>query len=203
MIRSRSVLRVISVLVTGSLVGEATPFELATHGAMSASAISSSRLGTGSISNELLRQLGVVDFAASNGSLLYPPFGLQYVDIGSSLVARKALPIEQDVIKKLNDSSGISVPDSFRLGGWILSGAIREDDNEVTNGPKAAAELKSDEPGGVFNRVPGHFFDPRNDAGLSVAGIAIQPRAVDWALEPGAAVNTLAPRENHRQCRAG
>ncbi len=191
----RSGLRAALVLTVGSLAGQAWPFEIATHGAMSAFAVSNSRLGTGAISNELLRQLGVVDFAASNGSPLYPPLGLQYLDIGPPLVVRSAVLIEYDAIKRLSDQSGITVPDPFRLGGWIMRGAIREDDNEIQNGPKASSELRSDEPGGVFDRVLAHFFDPKNNKGLSVTGIAIQPRAVDWASMPGAKVN--GQRENH------
>jgi len=117
--------------------------------------------------------------------------------MAASLKLRSERGIEDAVIDRLVNKSGLAIPDTNSLGGWIIRGAIREDDNEISNGPNAEPELKSDEPGGVFNRVFGHFFDPKNNAGLSVAGIPIQPRAVDWALVPGAAVNMPAPRENH------
>ncbi|MBK6981862.1 MAG: hypothetical protein IPH30_10460 [Betaproteobacteria bacterium] len=170
-------------------------FELPTHGAMTAVAVATSRLGSSPVSSELLRQLGIVDFPLSFGQPMYPPFGVSYLDMAASLAVRSDRGIEDAVFRRLVLDSGLVIPDSNTIGGWIMRGGIREDDNEVSNGPNAKPELKSDEPGGVFNRVMGHFFDPKNNTGLSVAGIGIQPRAVDWALQSGAMVN--AQRENH------
>ena len=72
----------------------------------------------------------------------------------------------------------------YTLMSWMIRGVIREDDNLV--------EVKnSDEPGSVFNRVFGHFYDPLTGQGLPLVGSP----AVDWPFIKGAAVR-LPNREN-------
>jgi len=73
-----------------------------------------------------------------------------------------------------------------------MRGAIREDDNPIDNGPEAVEADQTDEPGGVFSRVLGHFFDPERNRGL----LDSYPRAVDWALAPDAAIG-FTQRRNH------
>jgi hypothetical protein len=189
---------VLSAICLASAPIMASAFELPTHGAMTAAASNQSRLLSTPISGELLRQLGLVDFNVTFETMtppLYPPLGRSYIDIGSELKVRNGLLLEDTVIASLNTFSGIPIPAPYQIGGWIMRGAIREDDNKVQNGPKASPERQSDEPGGVFDRILGHFFDPKSDTGLSVTGIELQPRAVDWALQSGTKVN--AQHENH------
>lgn len=70
----------------------AASFELPTHGAMTAMGVAQSRLSAGSISSEVIRQLGLVDFTTGFGSL-YPPLGVHYLDIGTSLTVRQGKAI--------------------------------------------------------------------------------------------------------------
>ena len=60
-----------------------------------------------------------------------------------------------------------------------MRGAIREDDNEVEVEPRY-----QDEPGGTFRRVYGHFHDPEQDRGLTIAALGtLGLRAANWALK--------------------
>ncbi len=191
----RNIITVLAPLA-GCHSGEVHSFELPTHGAMSAAAVSQSKFTSDPNASDLVRRLGIVDFPPGFPNR-FPVFGRQYLDIGLTITLREGMPIERNVIDSIKEKSGISIPDHFRVGGWVMRGAIREDDNNIENGQNADPKLKSDEPGGVFNRVLGHFFDPKNNSGLATASIPIQPRATDWALAPGTKVNTPAPRENH------
>ncbi|MGH8761579.1 MAG: hypothetical protein ACREVW_19080, partial [Burkholderiales bacterium] len=83
---------------------------------------------------------------------------------------------------KLREVPGVTMPANYAFAGWLLRGAIREDDNT-----RDTPHPEGDEPGGVFDRVFGHFFDPQNDLGLTVVA-PLGPRAVDWALLPDAAI---------------
>lgn len=121
--------------------GTANTFELPTHGAMTAVAVATSRLGAAPVSSSLLQQLGIVDFTSGFGQPLYPPFGNSYLDMAASLKVRSERGIEDAVFRRLVLDSGLAIPDSNRLGGWVMRGAIREDDNKVVNGPDADPEL--------------------------------------------------------------
>ena len=69
------------------------------------------------------------------------------------------------------------------ISGWLLRGAIREDD--VLSG---LGDNPQDDPYGSINRVCGHFFDPFNNRGLTstvavvLCGTGVQSKAPDWAL---------------------
>ena len=80
--------------------------------------------------------------------------------------------------------TGLVIAEDFSSAGWFMRGAIREDDN-TSETPKA------DDPGGVFDRVFGHFFDPVLNRGLTVALLGTQPKAVDWALTESARVQQI------------
>jgi hypothetical protein len=77
------------------------------------------------------------------------------------------------------------------LTGWLMRGAVREDDNDIEN-------AASDDPGGVFSRPFGHFYDPYVDRGLTIASVTVNgktyggispgAKASDWALTGGTTI---------------
>jgi hypothetical protein len=83
---------------------------------------------------------------------------------------------------KIADANRLAAfkPPLSSLPGWIMLGAVREDD--VPYDSSALENNPQDEPGGPFPRVLNHFYDPYNDQPLTVAGSALGARAPDWAL---------------------
>ena len=170
-----------------------TGFELPTHAAITSAGVAQSKLTSMPSNSALLSSLGLVDHPNLPGSP-YPPLGERYIDIGPSLVTRFGLGIERAVVTALRrPATGLTIPEEFSIPGWILRGAIREDDNTRDTPSPPAGD--GDEPGGTFNRNFGHFFDPHHDRGLTMPIVGnIGPRAVDWALSSEAAIGT---RKNH------
>jgi len=80
----------------------------------------------------------------------------------------------------------------LRLKGWLMRGAIREDDltqREYTRPPRPDPD-----PHGDLNRSIHHFYDPvSNSTFPSVPGVGAPLRSIDWAL---GVENALAPSFN-------
>ncbi len=154
-------------------------FDIPTHAAMTAEAIKKSAITATPNNAALLSRLGLRD-----KDLV---FGESYIDIGSSLTKRGNTNYEQKFFDTVGRTrtTGLILPNSLTISGWIIRGAIREDDN-TTETPEGSAG--GDEPGGVFQRVFGHFFNPVTGEGLSISGISAGPPATDWALTAGATV---------------
>jgi hypothetical protein len=129
--------------------------------------------------NDVLKRLGLIDRSFALGG--------SYVDIGA-LLKRDVTSFERGVINSVGatDITGITLPGANSIPGWILRGAIREDDNTLETPQGSPA---GDEPGGVFSRVFGHFFDPVNNRGLTVLGNNVGPRSPDWAIVKDSVVN--------------
>jgi len=96
------------------------------------------------------------------------------------------MPFEALVIEAQPDR-GLGFRDqALRVNGWLMTGAIREDDNPEESNPKDDPY----QPGGAIHREFNHFFDPYFDRPLTVTGSQVlqwsygQPirKAVDWAL---------------------
>jgi hypothetical protein len=185
----KTILKLVSLCVAIS-----TPilaFDTTTHAAMTSEAIKALKADT-------VQNLSGI--AAINKKLgLYDKdfvIGSSYIDIGTSPTRRKTTNFENDIIvNKVGNTpiTGLALPSPHSIPGWIIRGAIREDDNTIET-PQGNATGSGDEPGGVFERVVGHFFDPVNNAGLSAYAVVLGDRSVDWALKPGAKANG---RENH------
>jgi hypothetical protein len=174
------ILMLIPVFLSNLLASFAvTAFETETHAAMTAEAVARSKLTRDPKVSPLFKQLGLAPTDE--------PIGRRYIDMGVQTISRGRDDFEKGIMKETRDQRpDLSLPADYSLTGWFMRGAIREDDNglEVPN---------SDEPGGVFSRVYGHFYDPQNDRGLTFFGNR-GARSVDWALTPGATANG---RENH------
>lgn len=137
----------------------ATAFDTRTHAAMTAAAATKSKLGISPSVRPLISNLGLHDFDLALES--------RYIDIAPQLTIRFASRFEGVIMKEVRESEGkAKIPDAYTITGWLMRGAIREDDNSVELEPRF-----QDEPGGTFSRVFGHFHDPENDRGLTFSGL--------------------------------
>lgn len=163
---------------------QARAFDVHTHAVMTAEAVARTSIGRSPSTRPLLEQLGIRD----DGSSLLREY---YVDIGASPTLRRGTTaVEEPVIGEARLALGVTrIPGDSTISGWFMRGAIREDDNTIET-------PLSDEPGGVFNRVLGHFFDPVGDSGLSWNGVPLGVRGPDWALVDGVAMPGLVSGRN-------
>jgi hypothetical protein len=156
-------------------------YELATHGAMTERAYEASILTTDA---SLLQQLGI-NVYTQNPSTATNPFGNIYYDVsGAQIKERSANNFENKIIERDLGTFGIQ---PLSLPGWLLRGAIREDDNNTKYAPDDP-DLPS-----VFHREFNHFFDPVNNQPLTIFGAGTYyflhgantttlRKAPDWAM---------------------
>ena len=152
-------------------------YDITTHTAITAEALRQSQITVTPNTSVVFKKLGLFDKDYA--------LGTYYMDIGS-LTKRNATPFERETMKKVRDADArLNLPTAESIPGWILRGAIREDDNtkETLQGTP-----QGDEPGGVMDRVYGHFYDPVNDRGLTVGAVTVGARSPDWATVKGAIV---------------
>jgi hypothetical protein len=159
----------------------ASAFDVNTHAAMTSEAIRQSVITGSPNSSALFKRFGLFDKDYA--------IGTYYIDIGS-LVKRNATPFEREIMRDVREANLnlFIVPTAESIPGWILRGAIREDDNSIETRP---GTLQGDEPGGVFDRVFGHFHDPVNNRGLTVRSINVGPVATDWAIKKDTTLSGL------------
>jgi hypothetical protein len=174
-------LKLITLLIAIAVSVDVLAFDIHTHAAMTSEAIKQSKITGTPNDSVVLKKLGLYnkDYV----------FKLRYIDIGSSLTDRNATFFESGVMERVREKI-TDIPNPYTIPGWIIRGAIREDDNTIET---PASKPEGDEPGGVFNRVYGHFFDPQNDRPLTLLGER-GPKSPDWALEPD---KTISGRANH------
>jgi hypothetical protein len=153
-------------------------FEISTHAVITNQSYSRSKLVTDTTS---LKRLGIdsyVNLSQSSKSV----FGSQYYDFSGVAVAiRTENSYEREAMKRVG-----LVDDRLKLNGWVMRGAIREDDNPTD-------ELNSDKDvNGIFHREFNHFFDPQKNRPLTRTGIGVLysldtgtqtlRKAPDWAM---------------------
>ena len=156
--------------------GPTFAFELSTHGAIT----SESYQTVIDRSPDLLRRLGITDSTNAFGDTYF-------ILVSSNPVTRPADPqFEGERIGKLQVEP-LSVP------GWLMRGAMREDDDNEWYEPNPKVD-----PEGDFHRVLRHWFDPTASGsgalsqvrGLGDPCTAVEPNilpgrclsALDWAL---------------------
>lgn len=131
----------------------ASAYELVTHSRITEQAFLRSNLV---VDAQLLPSLGL----GTNNS---NPFGTKYFDIsGSGVQERSANTFEQDQGRMRKPS------DASRIQGWLMRGAIREDDFLLGPSPY----LTDPDKPFPFIRVFNHFFDPVNRRGLTIGSVA-------------------------------
>jgi hypothetical protein len=173
------------VVLIGALAETAFGYEFSTHAALTREAFM--RWTTDPANVNVLDRLGLVTKKDSLGSV--------YIDMTAGSLERLASPKDnRDFGKRHFDSANsnlASVPPFESITGWLMLGAIREDD--VPFDPGALENTPQDEPGGNFVRVYNHFYDPYFDRPLM---FVIEPgsRAPDWAI-PG--LDKAGVHKNH------
>ena len=129
-----------------------------------------------------------------------PDLGDEYFDMsGPDVRSRARFKFESNIVE-LPPTDGLALSgQKQRINGWLLAGAIREDDNPTEDNPK-------DDPyqsGGAIHREFNHFFDPYNDLPLTVTTLPwaygeVIRKAVDWAIGTSNAFSN----ENMRDTRS-
>ena len=175
------ILSMVALTIAIPMRGQA--YEVATHAALTREALMRSSLDPTTL--DLFVRLGISDKQVMLGTV--------YLDIGNNGfgTSRRNRPTDNPdfgltKIGNANEKSQFR-PGIDTLPGWLMLGAIREDDVPFDLG--ALENNPQDEPGGTFVRVFNHFYDPYNHQPLTVLG----QRGVevpDWAL--------LSPTSNGR-----
>lgn len=148
------------LLLIGVYSRTANGYELATHGHLSYEAYRRSVL----VDARFVKELGI-----ANGK---NPFGTVYYDrSGDTVTERSRQLFEQDRGRMPPGTEPLSIE------GWLMRGAIREDDSPGEDNP-------SDDPEGEIVRVFRHFYDPSHDRPLNLKGAPLPgaEKAPDWAI---------------------
>ena len=159
----------------------ARAYELATHGMMTQNAYQQSQLTKDPY---LLKNLGL-DPANTN------PFGEIYYDVSGTAENERR---QNDFEKSKMPNKG---QEFLTIWGWLMRGAIREDDLGQTLGINLGADPHDDPYGNIF-RVFHHFYDPVLDRPLTVF-TALGEKSPNWALgTPNAFANPIQPNTSRR-----
>lgn len=165
-------------LIGAAFAAPSNAYELRTHALISYEAVKKSRLWN---DVSVTRDLGLQLSDPALSSLYYDLRGTERRERSPDRFETERFPI----------GSGVG---SFEITGWILRGAIREDDlttfgcfaesiagnHEHTREPDAECNPQ-DDPYNKINRVVNHFFDPIFNTGL-VTGVVTGKPATNWAL---------------------
>lgn len=151
-----------------SIAFYANAYEVGTHSRLTESAYEKSVLAADAL---LERSLGVGTFIEKNA---VNPFGDKYYDISGSQIRTRAASSYVTLENRMPSQS-----DAFRLKGWLMRGAIREDD--IPDYPPFLGDNPQDDPNGKIARVLNHFYDPVNQSPLTVAGLPLGIDAPTWA----------------------
>ncbi|MGB5177993.1 MAG: hypothetical protein WBP44_04600, partial [Gammaproteobacteria bacterium] len=120
---TRVVIQAVVFLLFCNLSVAVNGFELATHGRMTFEAYQKSLLAS---NIALLADLGLEDTPK--------PFGESYMDHDGSVVKERDAPNKEFTQKYIVEHLKLK-SQSFTIAGWLMRGAIREDDhNELHNG---------------------------------------------------------------------
>jgi len=171
--------RLTALLLTCVWCQAAVSYEIDTHGAISKYTYDKSVQISGE-STSLYHDMGVEQWNQQEN--LDMPFGEVYYDVFNADVH------ERNVFK---DYGGFIIENKLKvsplsLRGWLMRGAIREDDvvaDSVNNGPCNIRDDKNPQDDLYPNppdRPLNHFYDPINDRGLNQ--VVIGEKATDWAL---------------------
>ncbi|MDH5648494.1 MAG: hypothetical protein OEY67_02460 [Gammaproteobacteria bacterium] len=131
-------------------IGQVGAYELETHGAMTLKAFDRVLQED----DQLISRLGIV--------LIQNNLGTSYYDASDNLIYERSIDkfekrIMEEVDKEIKPQS---------LPGWLLRGAIREDDLGEIAGFSIGGD-PHDDPYDAFFRVFHHFFDPVNNLPLN------------------------------------
>jgi len=174
-------------------------YELVTHALLTHRAYAASTLQPGS---HLRDELGIpVYLAVMDPQARRKPFGETYYDFSGPDAKLRAAngpgddgkPFDWSRMPRVGDEF-IPSDDNLRLPGWLMRGAIREDDDTDASEPNPKDD-PFDPPVSqpqLRHRVLNHFFDPVSLSGLSAFGVTWGAPAPAWAMgiTPASVVTT-------------
>jgi len=150
--------------VAVSIAWPAQAYELATHGRLTFEAFKRSVLSDSAF---------LVDYGIMDGT---NPFGDAYLDISGSTVHERTKQSFEEGAGRM--PSGVS---PLSVSGWLMRGAIREDDLGQILGVNRGGDPHDDPYGNIF-RVFNHFYDPVQDKPLTTIAGALGQKAPDWGM---------------------
>jgi len=152
-------------------------YEITTHTVITIRAAEQSQFGSSAGASELAKRLGILNTATA--------LGQDYLHMGSPVEIRNmTLAGERNALADVKEALKPELlPVPSTIAGWLMKGAIREDDNSIET-------PDTDEAGGVFERPFAHFFEPVTNRGLTLGALNKGPRSVDWALDANAAIGS-------------
>ena len=180
-------------------------YEVSTHAALTREAYLRSALQN----TDLIQRLGISSYQKDFGNIYfdivnYPvhgSFAPVYVRQNNPSENGSEIGDENFTYKKFELANELFVGDEISFSstpGWMMVGAIREDDVKYDRG--ARENPPQDETGATFPRVLNHFYDPYYDSPLNwrpgADRISLGSKAYIWAIE-GAAGGVLVGRANN------
>jgi hypothetical protein len=189
---------ILALSVALSLPSQSIGYELTTHGLLTYSAYTLSALAPGM---PLRRDLGI-DVLLADPVAPSRPFGEDYYDFTGADVRRRTAnspgvdgkPFDPSRMPKIENQLS-PADDNLRLPGWLMRGAIREDDDTDPSEPNPKDDPFDPPEFQLKHRVMNHFFDPITLAGLSVLGVIGAP-APSWAMGVTPASAFAVPAED-------
>lgn len=104
----------------------------------------------------------------------------------SLIYARAIQQEERDAFAQLINMKYFTATsaDTFKTTypGWLMRGAIREDDDGIVGINRMLDSGRDADPWGEIIRVLHHFYDPVNDRPLTVGNTPAGAKATDWSL---------------------
>ena len=155
--------RVATILLFGFATSAANSYELGTHARMTQAAYARSVLATD--------QTVFEDFGIQPGA---NPFGEKYDDVSGTTVKERGVFDDFELKQMPSSAKPLSIP------GWLMRGAIREDDVPWPFGDNPQDDPYH-QPDGFF-RVLNHFYDPVNQRPLNLVGFGVGTIAPQWAI---------------------
>jgi Tol biopolymer transport system component len=146
------------------MCGTASAYELGTHGRLTHEAYKRSVLSD----SRFLSDLGI-----QNGR---NPFGETYYDVSGSVIRER--------VRQQFEQQGMRMPggvEPLSVEGWLMRGAIREDDLGQILGRNIGGDPHDDPYGNIF-RVFNHFYDPALNRPLTTIAGVLGQEAPNWAV---------------------
>jgi hypothetical protein len=158
--------KTINISILGfAFVSNAIAYELRTHAAITEQAV----LGSSISDPERTDELGI-----SNDST--NPFDDKYYDVHKSNVVEILADKFENTI--IDDDIGA---EPLSIAGWLMRGAIREDDHTRRSFP-CRINAPNPQYAGIKDRPKNHFYDPWTNSPLSISFFGIGKRAPEWGL---------------------
>ena len=162
-------------VVAGLLPLGSRAYEVTTHAGITSAAVTRSRLASDA---SLLQQLDLYDRDVSN------VFNSQYYDVSAKSEKFRTADNQNTPPSPYEANIMASFGKPLSLPGWVMRGAIREDDTPTRPGARNNNPQDNPFPPERYRPLH-HFFDPYHNKALDNPGCVLEgacKRSPDWAL---------------------